>query len=74
MVADASEQKEELRHIGNQFPTKLKYAKNATHCYIGEFDLTVDDTDRKWLKDEIEDRMLIRKEKATAENLRAICK
>jgi len=36
--------------------------------------LTIDDTDRKWLKDEIEDRMLIRKEEATAQYFKAICK
>ena len=36
--------------------------------------MTIDDTDRKWLTDEIEDRMLIRKEEATAQDFKAICK
>ncbi len=42
--------------------------------FIGAFGLTIDDTDREWLKNEIEDRMLIRKDEATAEEFRAVCK
>ena len=63
-----------MRKLGNQFPTKLKYAKNLKQFFIGTFELTIDDTDRKWLTDEIEDRMLIRKEEATAQYFKAICK
>ena len=73
-VADAHEEQELLRQIGNKFPTKFKYAKNMKQFYIGAFELTIDDTDRKWLTDEIEDRMLTRKEEATAEDFKAICK
>ena len=42
--------------------------------YIGSFELKIDDTDKKWLKNEIEDRMLIRKDEATAEDFKAVCK
>ena len=73
-VADALEQKDELRELGNQFAKKLEYAKNLKQFFIGSFELTIDDIDHKWLKDEIGDRMLIRKEEATAQNFKAICK
>ena len=73
-VADAKEEKEELRKTGNQFASKLRYAKNLKQFYIGSFELKIDDTDKKWLKNEIEDRMLIRKEEATAEYFKAVCK
>ena len=53
---------------------QLKYAKNLKQFFIGTFELTIDDTDRKWLKDEIEDRMLIRKEEATAQDFKSVCK
>ena len=73
-MADAHEEQELLRQIGNKFPTKFKYAKKLKQFFIGSFELTIDDIDHKWLKDEIEDRMLIRKEEATAQNFKAICK
>ncbi len=50
----------------------MKY--NVKQFYIGDFNLTIDETDRKWLKDEMENRMLIRKEEATAEKFRSLCK
>ena len=49
-VADAKEEKEELRKTGNQFASKLRYAKNLKQFYIGSFELKIDDTDKKWLK------------------------
>ena len=69
---DAHEEQELLRQIGDTFPAKMKY--NLKQFYIGDFNMTIDDTDRKWLKDEMEDRMLIRKEEATAEKFRSLCK
>ena len=71
-VEDAHEEQELLRQIGDTFPAKMKY--NVKQFYIGDFNLTIDDTDRKWLKDEMEDRMLMRKEEATAEKFRSFCK
>ncbi len=71
-MEDGREEQELLRQIGDTFPAKMKY--NLQQFYIGDFNLTMDDTDRKWLKDETEDRMLIRKEEATAEKFRTFCK
>ena len=65
--------KEELRKTGNQCASKLRYAQNLKQFYIGSFELKIDDTDVKWLKKEIEDRMLIRKDEATAEDFKAVC-
>ena len=53
-VEDAHEEQELLRQIGDTFPAKMKY--NLKQFYIRDFNLTIDDTDRKWLKDEMEDR------------------
>ena len=52
----------------------MRYAKNLKQFYIGSFELKIDDTDLKWLKNEIEDRMLIRKDEATTEDFRTVCK
>ena len=49
-VADAKEEKETLRKTGNQFASKLRYAKNLKQFCIGSFELKIDDTDVKWLK------------------------
>jgi hypothetical protein len=49
-VADAKEEKEELRKTGNQFASRLRYAGNLKQFYIGSFELKIDDTDVKWLK------------------------
>ena len=38
-VADAQEEKEILRKTGNQFASKLRYAKNLKQFYIGSFEL-----------------------------------
>ena len=54
-VASAREQQVQLRQIGNEFVTKFKYAKGLKPFFIGVFDLQIDETDYKWLKDEIAD-------------------
>ncbi len=71
-VEDAHEEQKLLRQIGDTFPAKMTY--NLKQFYIGDFNMTIDDTDRRWLKDEMEDRMLIRKEEATAKKFRSLCK
>ncbi len=44
-VADALEQKEELRQIGNILTTKLRCAKNLIQGFIGTFALSVDEAE-----------------------------
>ena len=46
-------------------PSKDKHLKNLKQFYIGQFELKVDETDLKWLKDEVEDQMLIRNDELT---------
>ena len=65
-VAEAKEEQELLRQTGNKFATKFKYSKNLQQFYIGEFELRLDEADLSYLKNDVEDRMLIRKEPETA--------
>ena len=46
-------------------PSKDKHMKNLKQFYIGQFELNVDDTDLKWLKEEVEDQILIRNDELT---------
>ncbi len=52
--------KREAVHIKN------RHLKSLKHFYIGQFELRIDESDLKWLKDEIEDHMLIRNEELTS--------
>ena len=40
--------------------SKTRHMKNLKQFYIGQFELIIDDADVKWLKEELEDKMLIR--------------
>ncbi len=44
----------------------MRYAKNLKQFYIGQFELRLDEADLSNLKNEVENRMLIRKDEATA--------
>ena len=64
-VADALEQKDELRKLGNALPKKIKYTKNLMQFYTGAFDLTVDEATVSYLRDEVSEMMLLRSDEAT---------
>ncbi len=44
----------------------MRYAKNLKQIYIGQFELGLDEGDLSYLENEVEDRMLIRKNEETA--------
>ena len=64
-VADALEQKGELRKLGNALPKKIKYAKNLMQFYTGAFDLNVDEATVSYLRDEVSEMMLLRSDDET---------
>jgi hypothetical protein len=48
--------------------------KNLRQFYIGQFEVRVDDADLQWLKNDIEDRMLMRGEEGTGQEFSDTCK
>ena len=73
-IAEAQAIKKNIRETGAKGTKKLKHLQGLEQFYYGDFEMRVTKADLKWLKDDITERMHIRKEEATRESFHKFCK
>ena len=73
-TAEALAIKKNIREAGAKGTKKMKHLQGLEQFYYGDFEARVTKADLKWLKEDVTERMLLRKDELTKEAFFKLCK